>query len=162
MSKDGRKKQRMNIHYYNVNPHGNKTGDCTIRAIAYASNQPYEKVARELFELGLEHGYAYNDRQNLCDYLKQIGFTKQPQPRKSNNTKFRVNEIDKVVDTNKYDVVVNVAHHFTAVDGNEIIDIWDCGRKCIGYYFTRLKVKGAKKPKNCIKKKDDKGIRPSK
>ena len=138
---------------YNVNPKGKKVGDCTIRAIAYASSQSWEKVHEDLFKIAMKEKCMVNEKRCEEKYLEQLGFTKMKQPRKGDGTKYLVREVDELIDTNKYDVVISVANHLTCVDKNYIIDIWDCGYKWIGNYWVRIKDLNKTRPANNAKEK---------
>ena len=138
---------------YNVNPKGKRVGDCTIRAIAYASSQSWEKVHEDLFKIAMKEKCVVNEKRCEEKYLDQLGFIKMKQPRKRDNTKYLVRELDKLIDTNRYDVIVSVANHLTCVDGNNIIDIWDCGYKSVGNYWFRKRDLNAVRPADNTKKK---------
>lgn len=49
----------------NVNPKNKKTGDCVIRALTIATEQPYEVVRDELFELMKKTGYTMLSKKKL-------------------------------------------------------------------------------------------------
>lgn len=38
------------FHYYNANPHNRLGGDCAIRAVCTALNQPWDTTLREMTE----------------------------------------------------------------------------------------------------------------
>ena len=54
--------------YYNANPTNKHTGDCTIRAICTALEQPYEQTVKELVELWLKTGYEMTDSRCFNKY----------------------------------------------------------------------------------------------
>ena len=74
-----------------------------------------------------------NDKKNYEKYLEQLGWVKMKQPRKSDNTKYLVGEIDEV--TTHSSVIISCAHHLTCRINDEIVDIWDCRGKTIGNYW---------------------------
>ena len=119
----------------NLNPKGWKTGDCVIRAIAYATQQSWDDVYKGLSDLGFKKKRMPNDKQVYEQYLKDLGWEKQKQPRKWDNTKYTVNEFIKEFPHNVY--VVSVANHLTAIANNDIVDTWDCGRKSVGNYWVK-------------------------
>jgi|SRR5690606_29910674 len=120
----------------NVNPKNKKTGDCVIRALTIATEQPYEVVRDELFELMKKTGYSMDSKQNYERYLKQKGWIKHKQPRKSNGKKYKVAEIDKFIEQNER-VVISIANHLTATENGKIIDLWDCRSYTILNYYTK-------------------------
>lgn len=120
----------------NVNPKKKKTGDCVIRAIAWASGIPYNEVYRELFEISLKTGYMINDKKTYERLLEKYGFVKRQQPRKFDNSKYTIGEIDKLI-SSKDVAVVSCANHLTCVLDNEVVDIWDCRHKSIGNYYLK-------------------------
>ena len=121
----------------NVNLKNKVTTDCVVRAIATASGKDYKEVAQGLFNNYLKTGYAMNDKKNYEKWLEQNGWGKMRQPRKSDNTKYLVGEIDEV--TEHSSVIISCAHHLTCRINDEIVDIWDCRGKTIGNYWVYRK-----------------------
>ena len=120
----------------NVNFKNKKTSDCVIRALSKASGKDYKVVAKELFDLYMKYGYMINDKHCYEKWLDENGFIKQSQPRKYDNTKYTIGEIDKLINPN-YKVVVSCANHLTCVVDYTLVDIWDCRNKCIGNYYVK-------------------------
>ena len=121
----------------NVNLKNKVTTDCVVRAICFATQRSYKEIATELFENYLKTGYAMNDKKNYEKWLEQNGWEKMRQPRKSDNTKYLVGEIDEV--TTHSSVIISCAHHLTCRINDEIVDIWDCRGKTIGNYWVYRK-----------------------
>lgn len=120
----------------NLNPKGKKTGDCVIRAIAYATEQPWDKVYKDLCDIGFNMKRLPNEKQVYEKYLEQLGWQKQKQPRHSDNSKYCVYEFTEYhIVSGK--VIISVANHLTVVDNYEIVDTWDCSRKTIGNYWIK-------------------------
>ena len=120
----------------NNNFKNKKTGDCVIRALSQASGKDYKVVAQELFELYMKYGYIINDKHTYEKWLEANGFVKYPQPRKSDNSKYLVGEIDKLIRLGE-NAVISCANHLTCVCDDELVDIWDCRKKCIGNYYVK-------------------------
>lgn len=120
----------------NLNFKNKKTCDCVIRALANASGKDYKQVASELFDLYMKYGYMINDKHTYERWLENNGFVKYKQPRKSDNTKYLVGEIDKLVRLGE-NVVIRLANHLSSVSNNELVDIWDCRYKTIGNYYVK-------------------------
>ena len=121
----------------NLNPKGKKTSDCVIRAIALVSGKKYEEVRDDAYAIYCKTGYAMSDKKNEERLLEKYGFVKMKQPRKADNTKYLVGEIWKLTDGRP--CVVSCAHHLTAYNGNDIVDLWDCRNKTIGNYYIKEK-----------------------
>lgn len=122
--------------YHNENPKNSKSsGDCVIRAIAFATGNGWDKTFTDLCALGLKMKAMPNDNKVFRAYLKQLGLEQMPQPRKSDNTKYTLKEFAKASSrTGTY--IISVANHLTVVKNRKIIDTWDCGEKCVGNYWT--------------------------
>lgn len=142
----------------NLNPKGWKTDDCVIRAIALATNQSWDKVFTDLNEIAFKKKRVFNDPRVYNEYLKELGWNKQNQPRYHNyEDGYRTSNYDKLTvyqfirDLNSKlftggweheSYIVTVAHHMTCVKLNEdkskyeLYDIWDCGEKTIGNYWV--------------------------
>lgn len=123
----------------NVNPKNKKTSDCVIRAIVLASGKDYNVVLEDLYKVMKKTGYMMNEKRCYEKLLDSYGFIKIKQPKRNDNTKYLVNELDELIDSNQYDIVVSMANHLTCIKNNTIIDTWDCGRKTVSNYFVRDK-----------------------
>lgn len=121
---------------YNANPKNKKTDDCVIRAIARATNQSWDTVYAALCEIGAKLKIMPNCKRTYEKYLDSLNFTKHPQPRKPDGTKYTVGEIGKFVRVGTV-AVVSVANHLTVVDNNTLYDTWDCRKKTICNFYTR-------------------------
>lgn len=71
--------------------------------------------------------------------LVKFGYIKKAQPRKADNTKYTVSEMDKILTKKEMaeGVLVTVANHHTCITGGHIQDIWDCGYKTVGNYYVK-------------------------
>ena len=129
----------LELKNVNVNPKGRKTGDCVTRAIASALNISWEEAIQEQVKVALKTKYSLASKQTYEKILTEWGFVKMKQPRKVNNTKYYVKELDKVLTPKqmKSGVVVSVANHLTFVKDGYIIDTWNCGLKSVGNYYVR-------------------------
>lgn len=127
-----------NLKIENVNPKNRKTSDCVIRAIAKASGKDYLVVLKDLYDLSVKTGYMLNDKHCYEKLLEKYGFYKYKQPKKSDNSKYLVGEIDRLVRLEE-SAVISCAHHLTCYVDGDLIDIWDCRYKTIGNYWVKGK-----------------------
>lgn len=129
------------FHYHNANPHNRFTSDCVIRAIATATGKPWETVVRELTELGLKYGYVYDDEKCYSKYLEREGWTKYPQPRHADNTKYTGEEFCQArakAWIPQKPVIAHIGgHHIVAIIGAQVWDTWNSTHGCIGNYWTK-------------------------
>tara|TARA_R110000737_G_C14505847_1_gene472760 strand:+ start:415 stop:858 length:444 start_codon:yes stop_codon:yes gene_type:complete len=107
-----------------------QTNDCSIRAIAIATNQDYIKVMSEQFWLGLKIGRMPNDDKVVEAYLKTKGFVKQ-KTLKNGSRKYTVKDFPKS------EVILRVHKHLVYVSSNTIHDIWDCSKKAVGVWYVK-------------------------
>lgn len=122
----------------NVNPKNKKTTDCVIRALTEATGKPYFEVLDELVTLVKKTGWFMNEKRLEDKFLEQNGFVKMKQPKKFDNTKYQIGEIDRVVGNIKSKtVIVRCAHHLTCVKEGTLVDIWDCRYKTINNYYIK-------------------------
>ena len=120
---------------YNSNPKNKKTSDCVVRALAIATQKPYTQVLDELVEICKKTGYFINDKKCYEKYLKDNNFVKMRQPRKKDNTKYTIYEIDTIIGDSV--AVVSCANHLTIVSNKMLLDLWDCRFKTIGNYWVK-------------------------
>lgn len=123
----------------NVNPKGRKTGDCSTRALVGTLGITYDEALKLQTEISLKTYYDPTSKQVMERVLAKFGYVKMPQPRKSDNTKYIVSEMDAILTKKEMEegVLVTVANHHTCITGGHIQDIWDCGYKTVGNYYVK-------------------------
>ena len=87
------------LHYknLNVNPKGRKTGDCSTRALVGCLGLKYDDVLDLQLKFVKKYYYDFTSRQCVEKILSDFGYIKMKQPKKPDGTKYRVNEIDKIL-----------------------------------------------------------------
>ena len=126
------------FRYFNANPHGKLTCDCTTRAISTAAEKPYNDVLVEMFSVQMETGYEYSSREAIAKYLQQLGWVKHKQPRKDNGTKYTGKEFCRKLADPKVNYIANIGgNHIVAIIGGKVNDTWDSTDGCIGNYWTK-------------------------
>lgn len=131
----------LNYQEINLNPKGHKTGDCCVRAIAGTLGISYEQAIDECAFWAKKKCYGITDKQTVELVLRQHGYVKMKQPRKRDNTKYLVRELDEIIPQRMLNegVLVTVANHHTCIKNGVIQDIWDCGRKTVGNYYIKAR-----------------------
>lgn len=66
--------------FYNNNPSGLKIGDCVVRAISTALNQPWERTYIDLCIEGFMFADMPNANQVWASYLRSKGFLRHSLP----------------------------------------------------------------------------------
>lgn len=123
----------------NVNPKGRKTGDCSTRALVGCLGINYEEALQLQTKWSLKTYYDPSSKQVIEKVLSEFGYAKMKQPRKSDNTKYMVKELDQILTDKQLEegVLVTVANHHTCIVNGVIQDIWDCGDKSVGNYYIK-------------------------
>ena len=126
--------------YVNANPRNLKSsGDCVVRAIALATNQTWNDVYKKLCDIGLELNQMPNDNKVYEKYLEELGWAKQKQLRKPDNTKYNLIELaEMTAQANQgrgATTIVRVANHLTVISRGKILDTWNCGEKTAGNFW---------------------------
>lgn len=148
MTRQKKYPETSTFHYYNANPKGRITGDCTFRAVSTALGQTWEQTVMEMAEFSCRTGYAINDKKGIERYLKEKGWVKHSQPRKADNTKYTGKEFCKELNCDiafvGKTVIADIGgHHIVCIKEDDlhglhkIHDIWDSTGKCIGNYWTK-------------------------
>lgn len=118
----------------NPNPQGKNVGDCTVRAIAIATDQSWEKV---YIDLCLQ-GYMMADMPSSNDvwtaYLADRGWQYH---RLQDTCPFCYTVADFAKDYNRGTYIVGTGSHVICVNEGEINDAWDSGDKVPLFYFER-------------------------
>ena len=123
----------------NVNPKGRKTGDCSTRALVGTLGISYDEALKLQTEIALKIYYDPTSKQVMEKVLEKFGYVKRRKPRKGNNKKYTVSEMDKILSKKEMEegVLVTVANHHTCITKGHIQDIWDCGNKTVGNYYVK-------------------------
>ena len=137
------------FHWHNENPKNKITGDCVLRAIATATGLSWDEVLDGLCEVAKKYKYSIGDDKCYGRFLKELGWSKQKQPRKDDNTKYTGEEFcyqlqeDPWIFTGKESVghTPIVAHiggnHVVCIKDRRVWDIWDSTDGCIGNYWVK-------------------------
>ena len=127
------------FHFYNANPKGKFTGDCSIRAICTALGKPWEEVAVGMAEIACETGYSPCTSDCEDEYLARNGWVKMKQAKKSSGKKYTGKEFVKL--NSKTTMVAHIGgHHTVCIKDGKVWDTWDSTEGCVGNYW----IKGAK------------------
>ncbi len=105
--------------YYNINPNGEKIGDCVVRAISLALHKSYEDVISMLLE---------NSKYFNCDIIVKDCYSillSQYQFITPNNK--TAQEIASEYKENV--LLIRTAQHLTCAMYGDIYDIWDCSNE---------------------------------
>lgn len=118
---------------YNPNPFGLRVGDCVIRAISKALNQPWEKTYVELCVQGFMMGDLASSNAVWSAYLKHKGFKR-----------FIIQDCpdcysveDFCQDHPKGVYVIGTGTHAVAITDGCYYDAWQSGRETPVYYFEK-------------------------
>lgn len=122
---------------FNNNPKNNRTGDCLIRALSFASDKKWEDVYSELAVLGIENALMINDKSNYETYLKQLGFEKQEKPRRRDNTKYTIEEFsEEIAECNKI-YIIQILGHMTVIKNKILYDTTNCEQSLVENVWTK-------------------------
>ena len=124
------------IHYSNVNPNPKEknVGDCTVRAISLALNQPWEDTYLGLCLKGyilcdmpsandvwgsylIDKGWEYHRLQETCPFC------------------YTINDFCNDFPTGDY--IVATGTHVVYIKDGMYYDAWDSGNKTPIFYFTK-------------------------
>ena len=118
--------------YFNPNPCGINTGDCTVRAICAATGMSWDMAFDELCDKAKEIGEMPSSNNAWGQYLQDLGFTYRPLP---NTCPFCFSVKDFCKENPKGTFILGTGTHVvTAIDGN-YYDAWDSGDEIIAYVW---------------------------
>ena len=125
------------MQFIKSNPHpaGKKTGDCVVRALAYAEARKWIEVYDELYQIGRTIFEMPNDKSVYEKYLISHGWRKCKMPKHENGKRYKLSELADERPHGTF--VASINKHLAVVEDGKLLDTWDCGRKCVGNYFTR-------------------------
>lgn len=124
----------MSFIPYNPNPKGTLTGDCAIRAVAKATDQPWENAYTALSVEGYKKGDLPNANHVLASYLKSKGFKRAFLPDTCPDC-YTVREFAE--DHPKGMFVLLLDNHAVTVHDGDWFDVFDSGSEPVDSYFWK-------------------------
>ena len=121
-------------NYFSCKLQKDRVGDCSIRAIAHATEFDYMKVMKDLFELGLELGVLPNDDLTVSTYLKKNGFTKNSPLKTEKGKKYEVRFFPAEQSKN---YVIRTCGHLTSIVKGKVLDSWNCGEQASQTFYVK-------------------------
>lgn len=119
---------------FNPNPRGYMTGDCAIRAIARATEQPWQAAYAALTAEGYLKGDLPNANHVLNSYLKKQGFTRHIVPDTCPDC-YTVEDFAADHPHGMY--VLALENHVVTVYDGDYYDSWDSGNEVPLYYWHK-------------------------
>ncbi len=123
-----------NFEYVNPNPEKKNVGDCTVRAIALATNQEWDKVYLDLCLQGyMEHDMP-SSNSVWGKYLTERGWNYY---RLQDSCPFCYTIDNFCNDHKEGTYIVATGTHVVCVQNGKYLDAWDSGDKVPLFYFER-------------------------
>jgi hypothetical protein len=119
---------------YNPNPKGTLTGDCAIRAVAKATDMPWENAYTALTVEGYKKGDLPNANHVWGAYLKSKGFKREIIPDTCPDC-YTVRDFAE--DHPKGMYVLALDNHVVTVFDGDYFDAWDSGQEIPLYYWYK-------------------------
>jgi hypothetical protein len=120
--------------YYNTNPYKIRVGDCVIRAISKALNQPWEDTYIDLTIQGYLMGDLLSSNAVWGAYLKSKGFTRDII---SNDCPECYTIEDFCNEHPKGTYIIGTGTHAVCVIDNTIFDTWNSSGETPIYYYHK-------------------------
>lgn len=122
----------------NPNPNGLHTGDCVVRALAYALDKTWYEAYLGLAVQGLIDADMPSSNRVWSDYLKSQGYEMRPI---INNCSECYTVIDFCRDHPHGKFVLATGNHALVADEGNYYDAWDSGREYPIFYFEKKEIK---------------------
>ena len=120
--------------YYNANPYKIRVGDCVIRAISKALNQPWEDTYIDLTIQGYLMGDLLSSNAVWGAYLKSKGFTRDII---SNDCPECYTIEDFCNEYPKGTYIIGTGTHAVCVIDSTIFDTWNSSGETPIYYYQK-------------------------
>lgn len=120
--------------HYNINPCNKSVGDCVIRAISTALNQPWEKTYLDICLQGFIMCDMPSANHVWGAYLKEKGLSRHTIPHELADD-YSVN--DFCDDNPEGTFILACSGHVIAVIDGRYYDNWDSGDVAVLYYWER-------------------------
>lgn len=118
--------------YYNANPYKIRVGDCVIRAISKALNQPWEDTYIDLTIQGYLMGDLLSSNAVWGAYLKSKGFTRDII---SNDCPECYTIEDFCNEHPKGTYIIGTGTHAVCVEDGCVFDTWNSSGEVPIYYY---------------------------
>ena len=144
------------FHFYNANPKGRITGDCSTRALCTALDMTWDDCIRGMAEVSIATKYSLGSKEAIDKFLAMHGWAKMKQPRKSDNTKYTGEDFCRAINAGKIlngytgNIIANIGgHHIVCIKKVEdltvktwkqiykVCDHWNSTHGCIGNYWIK-------------------------
>ena len=120
--------------YYNANPYKIRVGDCVIRAISKALNQPWEDTYIDLTIQGYLMGDLLSSNAVWGAYLKSKGFTRDII---SNDCPECYTIEDFCNEHPKGTYIIGTGTHAVAVEDGCVFDTWNSSGEVPIYFYKK-------------------------
>ncbi len=120
----------------NINPHGRRVGDCSVRAIAAALNEDWDTTFLRLVIEAFKVKDMPSANSVWGAVLRQNGFTRKLIEEAKCDC-YTVSDFAKEHPHGTY--VLALSSHVVAVVDGEYLDTWDSGDEVPIYYWERIK-----------------------
>lgn len=120
--------------YYNANPYKIRVGDCVIRAISKALNQPWEDTYIDLTIQGYLMGDLLSSNAVWGAYLKSKGFTRDIV---SNDCPECYTIEDFCNEHPKGTYIIGTGTHAVAVEDGCVFDTWNSSGEVPIYFYKK-------------------------
>ena len=121
--------------FFNNNPHGLRIGDCVVRAISAALNQPWERTYIDLCIEGFMFADMPNSNAIWASYLRSKGFKQYSIPDTCPNC-YTIERFAEDHPNGTY-IVATGSHVVCIKDGGQIMDNWNSSNEVATYYFAK-------------------------
>lgn len=119
---------------YNPNPAGNRTDDCTIRAICKATGKSWDEVYTGACLQGFLIKCMPESNVTWHAYLKKLGYSRSVIPNSCPDC-YTVAEF--AADHPKGTYILALRSHVVTVIDGDYYDIWDSGAEVPIYYWCK-------------------------
>lgn len=124
----------MSYRHENPNPYGKNVGDCTVRAIALATNQSWDRVYFGLCLWGFMIGDMPSSNDVWMKYLTDNGWKYH---RLQDTCPFCYTVEDFAEEHDKGVFIVGTGTHVICVKEGNWMDAWNSEEKTILFYFSK-------------------------
>ena len=124
----------MSYRQQNPNPQGKNVGDCTVRAIALATNKSWVEVYLSLCIYGLVIGDMPSANDTWMKYLTDTGWQFH---RLQDTCPFYYTIADFAKDHSRGTYIVGTGTHVVCVKNGDWLDAWDSADKVPMFFFYK-------------------------
>ena len=97
----------------------------------------WDNMLQYAFEFTSRTKIMFDEIKAIGNMLEEKGWEKQPMPKRSNDTKYSIEEFVQTLANKDEIYIVSIRSHITVIKNLTLLDTWDCSDYKMGNYWVK-------------------------